>query len=104
MTAPIPPLPVAALAGIWLAGQRGGGERTEHGMSDLWCKHCGPSHPLRIEWREILEAKPIGTFSLAGAGMKVSCVKHEWPWAVCDNCGRESRGKLAADTEGADHA
>lgn len=36
MTAPIPPFPVAALAGIWLAGQRGGGdERTGHGMSDV---------------------------------------------------------------------
>lgn len=59
----------------------------------MWCKHCGPDFPLRIEMREGLEAKPIGTFSLAGAQMKFSAVKREWPYAVCDNCKRESRGK-----------
>jgi hypothetical protein len=51
---------------------------------------CGKNSP-RVEWR--LEAKPIGTFSLAGQQMKVTAT--EWPWLVCDGCGRESRGKLA---------
>jgi hypothetical protein len=70
-------------------------------MSGLWCKHCGPQQPLRIEMREELVAKPIGTFSLAGQTVKFSTVKRGWPWAVCDNCGRESRGTLAnADVDG----
>lgn len=59
----------------------------------MWCKHCGPEFPLRVEWREELVAKPLTSFSLAGAQMKVSAVKREWPYAVCDSCGRESRGK-----------
>lgn len=62
-------------------------------MTDgLWCKHCGPEHPLRIEWREEMESRPLGSFSLAGGQMKFSVVKREWPYAVCDNCKRESRG------------
>ncbi|AID58858.1 hypothetical protein PBI_GAIA_38 [Mycobacterium phage Gaia] len=61
----------------------------------VWCKHCGPDFPLRIEWREELECKPIGSFSLAGAQAKFSAVKREWPYAVCDNCKRESRGNPA---------
>lgn len=60
----------------------------------MWCKYCGPDHPLRIEMREVLEAKPIGTFSLAGAQMKFSAIRREWPYAICDNCGRESKGKI----------
>lgn len=40
-------------------------------------------------------AKPIGSFSLSGQTMKFSAIKEtvDWPWAVCDNCKRESRGK-----------
>jgi hypothetical protein len=45
----------------------------------MWCKHCGPDFPLRIEMREELEAKPIGTFSLAGVTPKFSAIKREWP-------------------------
>lgn len=60
----------------------------------MWCKHCGPEFPLRIEMREILEAKPLTSFSLAGAGMKFSAVKRKWPFAVCDNCKSESKGKV----------
>ncbi len=66
-------------------------------MSGLWCKHCGPDHPLRIEYREQLEAKPLGSFSLAGAQMKFSAVKRQWPWAVCDNCKRESKGRAVVE-------
>ncbi len=54
--------------------------------------------PLRIEER--IEAKPLGTFSLAGAQMKLS--GYRWPYAVCDRCGRESRGKLASASEAGD--
>lgn len=60
----------------------------------LWCKHCGPEYPLRIEWREEIEAKKVGEFSLAGVQMKFSGVRRQWPYAVCDNCGRSSRGRL----------
>ncbi|MFZ2238016.1 MAG: hypothetical protein WAV90_00575 [Gordonia amarae] len=59
----------------------------------LWCRHCGPEHPLRIEWRDEIVARPLGSFSLAGAQMKFSATKRQWPWAICDNCGHESKGK-----------
>lgn len=48
---------------------------------------------LRVEWRAEFGAKPVGSFSLAGAQVKFSAVKREWPYAVCDNCKRESRAK-----------
>jgi hypothetical protein len=54
------------------------------------CRDCGPAGKLRIVHR--LVARPIGTFSLAGAQMKVSA--YWWPWMVCDNCGGESKGKF----------
>jgi len=62
-------------------------------MSDLdpsaWtCRHCGHVG-VRIEWR--LEAKPLGTFSLAGVQTKVSATEH--PYAVCEGCGHVSRGE-----------
>lgn len=60
----------------------------------LWCRYCGPDFELRIEYREELEAKPLGSFSLAGMNPKFSAVKRNWPWAVCDNCGRQSRGQF----------
>lgn len=56
----------------------------------MWCKHCGPEFPLRVEWR--LEAKPLGTWSLAGAQMKI--VAANTPFAICDSCGRECQGEL----------
>ena len=62
-------------------------------MESMDCKHCG--EPLRIEWREEIIAKPIGTWSLAGQQIKFSGQKVKWPWAVCDNCKMESRGELA---------
>ena len=55
----------------------------------MWCKHCGPDHPLRIEWR--LVAKPLGTYSLAGAQTKVAATNT--PFAICDRCERECQGK-----------
>lgn len=57
--------------------------------AQLWCRVCGPEHRLRVEMR--LESAPIGSFSLSGVQMKVTAKK--WPYAVCDNCGRASRGQ-----------
>lgn len=53
------------------------------------CQYCGHKG-LRIVWR--LRPSQIGTFSLSGAQMKVSA--RDWPWAVCDGCGHESRGEV----------
>lgn len=64
-----------------------GRERIE-GMN---CKHCG--NPLRIEWRDEYIAKPLGTYSIAGAQNKVVAHTVQWPWAVCDTCKLESKGK-----------
>jgi hypothetical protein len=44
---------------------------------------------LRLVWK--LEAKPVGSYSLAGAQMKFSANEH--PWCVCDSCGAECKGK-----------
>jgi hypothetical protein len=52
------------------------------------CRYCG-SGDTWVEWR--LEAKPLGSFSLAGAQMKFSA--NRWPYAVCDGCGHVSRGE-----------
>lgn len=57
---------------------------------DVQCVYC-KGFGIRIETR--LEAKPIGTYSIAGAQDKV--VAQEWPYAVCLSCGHESRGKWA---------
>lgn len=61
----------------------------------MWCKHCGPDFPLRVEMREEYGVNPGGTFSLSEQQMKVGAVKRERPYAVCDNCRRESRGEPA---------
>lgn len=50
---------------------------------------CGYAGGLWFEWR--LQAKPIGSFSLAGAQMKVSANRE--PWIVCPPCGAEAQGK-----------
>lgn len=51
------------------------------------CPACGEV-ALRIETR--LEARPIGSFSLAGAQLKSSA--KEVPWLVCGACGVEAKG------------
>lgn len=61
------------------------GERLPLGVP---CKYCG-SDKTFVVMR--LEPAPLGSFSLAGVGMKTTA--KEWPWAVCDGCGHESRGK-----------
>lgn len=56
------------------------------------CRNCG-QETLRLEWRDRLIAKPLGSHSLAGAQMKTSALEVSWPWCVCDTCGAESEGK-----------
>lgn len=63
-------------------------EMTQPDVSDTACPACGVK-ALAIETR--LEAKPTGTYSLAGAQTKVAAV--EWPWLMCGSCGAEARGK-----------
>ncbi len=60
-------------------------ERIKLGVT---CTYCG-SNETWIEQR--LTAMPIGSFSLSGMTPKVSA--RYWPWAVCDGCGHESKGK-----------
>lgn len=62
-------------------------------LAGVPCVKCG-ALALRVEARDELVARPIGTYSLAGAQLKTSVVERSWPWAVCDGCGGESRGKL----------
>ena len=52
------------------------------------CRYCGSAETW-IEW--LMEARPVGSFSLAGAQMKFSA--NHWPHAVCDGCGHISRGE-----------
>lgn len=59
-------------------------------ISNTPCPACG-ERTLTIEMR--MTAKPIGEFSLAGVGMKVSATNK--PWLICTNCGVEAEGKLA---------
>ena len=63
-------------------------ERLEAWAAEQDCPACG-HHGLVIEWR--LTAKPIGSFSLAGAQMNVSAT--ERPWIRCPECGVEAEGK-----------
>lgn len=61
---------------------------TEPDVSTTACPACGEQR-LEIEYR--LEAKPLGSYSLAGHQVKVAA--SGWPWLVCRNCGVEARGK-----------
>jgi transcription elongation factor Elf1 len=55
---------------------------TKAKIADVPCPECG-AKAFSIKTR--LVARPIGTYSLAGAQMKVSA--YEWPHLVCGNCG-----------------
>lgn len=59
------------------------------------CTNCGAAS-LRLEVREQLVSKPIGTFSLAGMQMKTSAFTQPTYWCVCDSCESESMGKPAS--------
>ena len=70
------------------ARARAGGDlMASHDLEKTPCPVCG-ALALRIEER--LTAKPIGTYSLAGAQMKVSVLV---PWLVCGSCGAAAEGK-----------
>lgn len=56
-------------------------------ISKIPCPSCGQTG-LRVEWR--FRVAPIGSFSLAGNGIKFPAT--ETPWLVCD-CGFEEEGK-----------
>lgn len=58
-------------------------------VSDTPCPACGQT-TLSIEER--FEPKPVGTWSLAGAQMKLT--GKMWPYVRCSNCGVEARGKI----------
>ena len=58
------------------------------------CRHCG-SADTWVEGR--FEPQPLGTYSIAGAQMKFAAAP--WPYAVCDGCGHESRGKTTPQEE-----
>lgn len=51
------------------------------------CPKCGEGH-LYLESR--FTAKELGTYSLAGVGMKLSVTPTFW--IVCDHCGVEAKG------------
>lgn len=57
-------------------------------LEGVLCRHCN-SGPIVVENR--FEAKD--KFSLAGVQLKYT--GQFWPWAVCLNCGHESRGELS---------
>jgi len=67
------------------------------------CRHCDTTGAIRVELRPTLVSKPLGSFALAGAGMKTSAAETAWPWAVCrtdlGGCGHESRGTLDTDDQ-----
>lgn len=52
---------------------------------------CPVCRQLTLRFTMRLEAKPLGTWSLAGQQLKSSAV--EWPYVVCDNddCDFEQR-------------
>jgi hypothetical protein len=60
-------------------------------LADATCRHCHTHGRIRAEMR--LEARPLGTFSLAGRQTKTSA--REQPHAVCGACGHASRGEPA---------
>ena len=61
-------------------------------LVDATCRHCDTHGMIYVELR--LEARPVGSFSLSGAQVKVSASGH--PYAVCAACGHESRGEVEA--------
>lgn len=69
-------------------------EAQERTLEEATCQKCFQAGGLTVEYR--LTAMPIGSFSLAGAQMKVSAL--EWPWLMCRHCGAECQGKQVTTT------
>lgn len=61
-------------------------------LAGVACVYCGVAD-LRVELRPRITARPLGTWSLAGAQLKTSAVQTMWPHGVCGNCGHVSEGK-----------
>lgn len=57
-------------------------------LNETPCPSCG-AKSLTIEYR--LQARELGTWSLAGTQPKVAT--RSWPWLRCTNCGAEARAK-----------
>ena len=58
------------------------------------CLYCGDdTTPFLLIWR--MRAKPVGSYSLAGAASKVAAIP--WPYLRCTACQHESEGKGQAD-------
>lgn len=67
-------------------------------LADKPCPDCGELS-LRVVGRDGLLAKPLGSFSLAGAQPKVSAHEVRWPWAKCSTpgCSFEKKAKLGQE-------
>lgn len=59
-------------------------------LAHAQCTNCQSIGTLELSTR--LEARPPGTYSLAGVQPKVSA--REVPMLTCSSCGAECRGKL----------
>lgn len=57
------------------------------------CPACGEI-TLKIQWREELIARALGTWSLPGSQPKTSASMRPWPYLVCDECAFEERAKV----------
>lgn len=72
------------------------GETDPNPFAGVPCRDCRAPR-LRLEWRaqQVFTARPLGSYSVAGAQLKASVVASavQWPWCVCDGCGAESKGK-----------
>lgn len=62
-------------------------------IKNIPCPECHKEGVLRVEIRERIVARPIGTYSLAGNQLKVSANKVPWPYLACTECGYEEAGK-----------
>jgi hypothetical protein len=57
-----------------------------------FCRYCGHVG-LVPHWRSKFVAKPLGTWSLAGAQLKANGWLIAWPWVSCPGCGHNSEMK-----------
>lgn len=63
---------------------------TKTRMTEWAHQQTCPKCETALDMKFIVEVKPIGSFSLAGATMKFSA--SEIPVLFCPSCGEESRG------------
>lgn len=70
-------------------------EEAKRVVAETPCPECGEKM-LRLETRPKMVAKPLGSYSLSGQTTKVSVIRVQWPWLVCDNvdCEFEEQAKL----------